>query len=565
MLCRFARLIYPQDVRATSPDSYMVVIYYPCETLRDSDGKEVSQIKAVGYGLPVSDKLRYEMQGHWSKNSKHGLQFEVDTYNEVIIPTKEGIIAYLSSGQIKGIGPKMAAHIYDTFGNMALEVLDKEPEKLLSISGISKNKLQKIRDSYLANRAARDVVAFLTPHGITANRAVKLYREYGDQTMDVVKNHPYRLCEMAGVGFATADRIAMSMGLNPIAPERVDEGLLYTLAEAEGRGHLCMEKHAFIKACLKLLDTPGLTTEMLANRAVRLITDGRLADYNGNVYRRGSAEAEDRLATMIHTQLSNKPRYACVNLDEAVSAEEARLGFRLAPEQCEAVKMALSKGLSIITGGPGTGKTAIQRVILEIYRKQHPDMAEEILEYDGRYWTLAGKRINYMRDKTRDERYFILTLFAIARELETEGRYIPMVHIDLAVGLPPEHYGVLQNRFAQYFKRDGAIKFVYKDNAYTIFIDSVMVFPQAYAAVVPQSSMVVHTPRVFIVDIGGYTTDVLLLRHGKPDLQFCRSLESGIITMNNDIIRKVNAQHDMLIEDEHINARPVRAGNDPAR
>lgn len=183
-----------------------------------------------------------------------------------------------------------------------------------------------------------------------------------------------------------------------------------------------------------------------------------------------------------------------------------------------------------------------------------PPMAEEILEYEGRYWTLAGKRINYMRDKTQDDRYFILTLFAIARELEAEGRYTPMVHIDLAVGLPPEHYGVLQNRFAQYFKRDGAIQFAYKDNAYTIFIDSVMVFPQAYAAVVPKSSMVVNMPRVFIVDIGGYTTDVLLLRHGKPDLQFCRSLESGIITMNNDIIRKVNAQHDMLIEDEHINA-----------
>lgn len=372
MLCQFSRLIYPQDVRAVAPDSYMVVVYNPCETLRDSDGNEVSQIKAVGYGLPVSDKLRYEMQGHWSKNSKHGLQFEVDTYDEVIIPTKEGIIAYLSSGQIKGIGPKMAAHIYDTFGNMALEVLDKEPEKLLSISGISKNKLKKIRDSYLANRAARDVVAFLTPHGITANRAVKLYREYGDQTMDIVKNHPYRLCELAGIGFATADRIAMSMGFNPISPERVDEGLLYTLIDAEGRGHLCMEKHDFIKAALKLLNTPGLTTDMLANRAVRLIADGRLVTYSGYVYRRRTADAEERLATLIHEQLIRKPLYTCSSLDAAVNAEEAKLGFSLATEQREAVKTALSQGLSIITGGPGTGKTAIQKVILEIYRKQHP-------------------------------------------------------------------------------------------------------------------------------------------------------------------------------------------------
>ena len=189
-----------------------------------------------------------------------------------------------------------------------------------------------------------------------------------------------------------------------------------------------------------------------------------------------------------------------------------------------------------------------------------PPMADEILEYDGRYWTPSGKRLSYMRDKTQDERYFILTLFAIAKELEDTGRYSPVEQIQLAVGLPPEHYGVLKDKFARYFKRDGIIKFVYKDKPYSIMIDKVMVFPQAYAAVVPKSSMVVNMLRVFVVDIGGYTTDVLLLKNGKPDLQFCRSLETGIITMNNEIIRKVGALHDMRIEDEHISA--VLSGQD---
>ena len=169
-----------------------------------------------------------------------------------------------------------------------------------------------------------------------------------------------------------------------------------------------------------------------------------------------------------------------------------------------------------------------------------PPMADEILEYEGRFWTLSGRRFSYMRDKTQDDRYFVLTLFAIAKELERSGRYSPVEQIQLAVGLPPEHYGVLKERFAQYFKRNGAIKFVFKEKAYSIIIDKVMVFPQAYAAVVPKSSMVVNTLRVFVVDIGGYTTDVLLLKNGKPDLQFCRSLETGIITMNNEIIRKVD-------------------------
>lgn len=183
-----------------------------------------------------------------------------------------------------------------------------------------------------------------------------------------------------------------------------------------------------------------------------------------------------------------------------------------------------------------------------------PPLADELMEYAGRFWTLTSKRLSYMRDKTQDERYFILTLFAIAKELEAAGHYMPTERIDLAVGLPPEHYGVLKERFAKYFKRDGIIQFTYRDKPYSITIRNVMVFPQAYAALIPQSSKVLRMSGVFIVDIGGYTTDVLLLRNGKLDSQFCRSLETGIITMNNEIVRKVGALHDMRIEDEHIRA-----------
>jgi plasmid segregation protein ParM len=183
-----------------------------------------------------------------------------------------------------------------------------------------------------------------------------------------------------------------------------------------------------------------------------------------------------------------------------------------------------------------------------------PPMCDEILEYNCNYWTLSGKRLSYMRDKTHDDRYFILSLFAIARELEAKNSHSHIEHIELAVGLPPEHYGILKDNFAKYFKRYGIIKFNYKDKPYSIIIDKVLVFPQAFAAVIPQSHMLINTLRMFIIDIGGYTTDVLLLRNGKPDMQFCRSLETGIITMNNEIVRKVGALHDMRIEDEHINA-----------
>lgn len=261
--------------------SYMIALYRPCEKVMDAAGNVVSEIKAVGYCLPTADNLRYDMRGRWSRSAKHGIQFEVEGFNEVIVPSKEGVIAYLCSGQIKGIGPKTAEKIYAMFGQNTLTVLDHEPEQLLAVSGISKTKLKKICDSYLASRGARDVVAFLAPHGVTPNRAVKLYKQYGEHTMDIVRNHPYRLCEMVGIGFKTADRIAVSMGFDPLSPERVDEGLIFTLTDAELKGHLCMEKHSFLKQCLKLLDTEDLTEEMLAVRASRMLESGRLAPTTG--------------------------------------------------------------------------------------------------------------------------------------------------------------------------------------------------------------------------------------------------------------------------------------------
>lgn len=375
LLCQFEKMIYPPNPAQVDPGSYMIALYRPCEKIKDASGQVLTQVKAVGYCLPVADHLRYEMQGHWSRHQNHGLQFEVESYDEVLIPSKEGIIAYLSSGKIKGIGPKVAERIYRAFGLRTLDVLDKEPERLLSIPGIGEDKLKKICDSYLENRGARDVVAFLAPHGITPNRAVKLYKEYGNQAMEIVKNHPYQLCEMTGIGFKTADKIAMNMGVNLLSTERVDEGLLFTLVDAESKGHLCMEKHPFIKACLKILNTPQLTEEMAANRAARLVYSGQLVSYRGNVYRAKNAYAETQLAEQLCQQMRTGKKNICTNLDDELDEEERLMGLKLAPEQRDAVKMALTQGLSVITGGPGTGKTLIQKAILDIYRRQYPRAA----------------------------------------------------------------------------------------------------------------------------------------------------------------------------------------------
>ena len=371
MLCQFDKLIYPKEADIATVD-YMIAIYRPCEIVRDTDGDMMSQIKAVGYCLPTSEKLRYKLNGHWIKHPRHGLQFEVEGYEEVISHTREGIIGYLASGQIKGVGPKIAEKIYDAFGQDTLDILDHEPEKLMTIRGISEKKLAKIRDSYLASRGARDVIAFLAPHGVTANRAIQIYREYGKDTLDIVRKHPYRLVELAGIAFKTADKLAMSLGIPPVSPERVDEALMYTMAEAEGQGHMCLEKHDFIRRCIKLLETPEITEDMAAGRAFRLVQDNRLVCYDQYVYRSSSATVENNIAFHIHQQMQVEVE-PYEHLDLAILGEERKLKIRLAPEQKEAIKMALTNKFCVITGGPGTGKTAVQRALLDLYREKYPD------------------------------------------------------------------------------------------------------------------------------------------------------------------------------------------------
>lgn len=187
---------------------------------------------------------------------------------------------------------------------------------------------------------------------------------------------------------------------------------------------------------------------------------------------------------------------------------------------------------------------------LEKYANK-PPMATDVLEYDGAFWTMSGGRIPYMMDKAKDERFFILTLIGIAKELLHCGYLPPGADVDLAVGLPPEHFPLMRERFTAYLKR-GKVDFSFNDMPTSINIRNVFVYPQAYAAVVPQGGRLKDEPRIYIVDIGGLTIDVLLLKKSVPDLHVCRSFETGVITMTNTIIGKIGAQHGIKIAEEQI-------------
>lgn len=186
-----------------------------------------------------------------------------------------------------------------------------------------------------------------------------------------------------------------------------------------------------------------------------------------------------------------------------------------------------------------------------------PAFGEDVLCYEGKYYVISEERIPYMRDKTKDNRFFILTLFAIAYEIESAGKYASngTLDIKLNVGLPPSHYSGLYEKYESYFKGPcRPFSFVFRDKPYSIYISEVNSYPQAYAAAMTVYSMIRELPRAFVVDIGGFTADYLLLKNGNADLSMCDSLEHGVILLYNAVKSKVNADFDLLIDESDIDS-----------
>lgn len=180
---------------------------------------------------------------------------------------------------------------------------------------------------------------------------------------------------------------------------------------------------------------------------------------------------------------------------------------------------------------------------------------KNVLKYQDKFYTLSNQRIPYKRDKTEDERFFVLTLFGIAREILNRNCYEEeAMRIQLAVGLPPAHYGAQHRAFVKYFSERGVVSFDYRGNNYAIYIDDVKCYPQAYAAAVTRLKELIGHPRVLIVDIGGFTADYLLMRNGECDLSVCDSLENGVIVLYNRIRTKVNSEFNVLLEEADIDA-----------
>ena len=373
MKCSFSRLLYPKSLEEARDGSYMIALFRPNEKVLDAQGNRLNSIKVVGHFLPTVAGVKVDMAGHWKKDARYGLQFEMESYEEIVGSDKRSIVAYLSSGMIPGIGSVLAERIYNTFGAQTLEVLDQDPSRVSEVLGISKKKCEQFCKAYMETRSARKLINLLAPFNISAPQAVKLRQELGTDAQRLLMEFPYMVFERDLIDFEIADQLAQASGIPQNAPERLAAGLIYALKQAEHEGHLCMHKESFVRRAVNLLRAPQVTWKAVAQRAFEMIKEGRLSLFYDYVYRPIMAKAEEDVATWICDMLHRDSLPYMGDLDDEIDGQQTEMGFTFAEEQRHAIRTALTSPICIISGGPGTGKTSIQRAILNIYKKSFPD------------------------------------------------------------------------------------------------------------------------------------------------------------------------------------------------
>ena len=373
MKCSFSRLLYPKSLEEARDGSYMIALFRPNEKVLDAQGNRLNSIKVVGHFLPTVAGVKVDMAGHWKKDARYGLQFEMESSEEIVGSHTRSIVAYLSSGMIPVIGSVLAERIYNTFGAQTLEVLDQDPSRVSEVLGISKKKCEQFCKAYMETRSARKLINLLAPFNISAPQAIKLRQQLGTDAQRLLMEFPYMVFERDLIDFEIADQLAQASGIPQNAPERLAAGLIYALKQAEHEGHLCMHKESFVRRAVNLLRAPQVTWKAVAQRAFEMIKEGRLSLFYDYVYRPIMAKAEEDVATWICDMLHRDSLPYMGDLDDEIDGQQTEMGFTFAEEQRHAIRTALTSPICIISGGPGTGKTSIQRAILNIYKKAFPD------------------------------------------------------------------------------------------------------------------------------------------------------------------------------------------------
>ncbi|MEU6620262.1 ATP-dependent RecD-like DNA helicase [Streptomyces litmocidini] len=329
-------------------------------------------------GAQPGESLR--MEGRWGSHPQYGKQFTVDNYTTVLPATIQGIRRYLGSGLIKGIGPVFADRITQHFGLDTLDILEEAPARLIEVPGLGPKRTKNITAAWEEQKAIKEVMVFLQGVGVSTSIAVRIYKKYGDASISVVRNQPYRLAaDVWGIGFLTADRIAQAVGIPHDSPDRVKAGLQYALSQSSDQGHCFLPEERLIADAVKLLQVDtGLVIECLGELAedpegvVREVVPGPEGTPVTAVYlipfHRAELSLAGQLRRLLRTEEDRMPAFRDVAWDKALAWLADRTGASLAPEQEEAVRLALTRKVAVLTGGPGCGKSFTVRSIVELAR-----------------------------------------------------------------------------------------------------------------------------------------------------------------------------------------------------
>ncbi|MFE7185434.1 SF1B family DNA helicase RecD2 [Streptomyces erythrochromogenes] len=331
-------------------------------------------------GAQPGESLR--MEGRWGSHPQYGRQFSVENYRTVLPATIQGIRRYLGSGLIKGIGPKIADRIVEHFGTGTLDVIEAEPKRLIEVPGLGPKRTKLIGAAWEEQKAIKEVMVFLQGVGVSTSIAVRIYKKYGDASISVVNNQPYRLAaDVWGIGFLTADRIAQAVGIPHDSPERVKAGLQYALSQSTDQGHCFLPEEKLIVDGVKLLQVDtGLVIECLAELAAdpEGVVRESVPDPQGGPdpltavylvpFHRAELSLVGQVRRLLNAEDDRMPSFRDVDWDKALGWLAGRTGATLAPEQRDAVRLALTRRVAVLTGGPGCGKSFTVRSIVELAR-----------------------------------------------------------------------------------------------------------------------------------------------------------------------------------------------------
>lgn len=325
------------------------------------DRDEVITLVGTMAGAPVGSSLA--VSGRWHRDSRHGWQLKVENYTLTRPNTINGIERYLGSGLIKGVGPGYAARIVGCFGLETLKVLEDEPERLKEVAGLGSRRIAQINEAWGQQRDIHRIMVFLQSYDISAAYAVRIFKTYGNDALEIVKGNPYRLAEdIWGIGFRIADRIALSIGVAVMDPRRIRAGLLFALNEAAGDGHCFLNEDTLFALGSDLLDPEGECaglTDLLQQAVPELAGDDKVVEEDERIYLAPLYYAEIGVANRLGMLAAAEETGLNLDIDKAVAWAEAGMKLELAPEQKEALALALGHNIAIITGGPGTGKSTI--------------------------------------------------------------------------------------------------------------------------------------------------------------------------------------------------------------